>query len=75
MFILLLANANSEVPATVQDRNMRWGRIELTHELGRFQSRAIFSPSGLFTGRLRRRLAKADVRIAPSHRLESRYKS
>jgi len=27
---------------------MRRGRIELTHELGRFQSRAIFSLGGLF---------------------------
>ena len=36
-----------EVQATVQGRNMRRGRIELTHELRRFQSRAIFSPGGL----------------------------
>jgi hypothetical protein len=27
-------DTNSEVQATVQDRNMRRGRIELTHELG-----------------------------------------
>jgi hypothetical protein len=32
---------------------MRQERIVLTHELGRFQSRAIFSPDDFLSGRLR----------------------
>jgi hypothetical protein len=48
LFILPLADANSEVPATVQGKNKTPGRIGLTHELGRFQSRTIFSLGGLF---------------------------
>jgi hypothetical protein len=48
LFILPLADANSEVPATVQGKNnLRRGRIGLTHELGRFKSRTIFSLGGL----------------------------
>ena len=41
-------DTNSKVPATVQDRNMRQGRIVLTRELGRFQFRMSFSPGDLF---------------------------
>jgi len=55
---------------------MRRGRIELTHELGRFQSGTIFSPGGLLWPRgCAAAEQKPIFRIAPSDQLKPRYKS
>ncbi len=54
------------VQATVQVLSMRRGRIGLTRELGRFQSKTIFSPGDFFARRLRSRRAKT---AAPDHSL------